>query len=658
MADWLKRATPVEDTAPPPWLKKATPVPQGAGAVAMDVAKSTGTGLAEGAIAVLGMPEDLRRLGQRGFNAAADYIGDKVGSLFGVAPTSPQERARREAIFTGRNLPVSSGDIKGGVEKVTGDFYKPQTTAGQYANTVAQFVPGAAINPTGSVASNVLNYGVLPGLASEAAGQLSAGTAAEPYARGAAAVATSLVSAGRQRPAYAERTVGRAAQGVTQQQFDDASRLVADAQARGIMLTPAEALEQVTGGGTRLGVIQRQAEALDDTNRLSGAFAARPGQMRAATDTALDQVAPRSAQPQFQAVQAQEAAQGALDTTRQNINKMAQPYYDATRNQVIPAQDLARLQANPSYAAALAEVRNNAELAPLLAGQADDSVSVVNEVVKRLDRGATAAKQTQLNPQGDNALAAVRTGARVDADNIARAASSEYGQARQIVADGNERVLGPLKAGPVGQIAATDDVAAQGSALLSKTASPQEVQRATAVLPNQTARGVVREELGRTADKTVGGLDNMGRPDQYGGSKFAREMRGNAREAGNINAAITGAAGQPVADDINRLVDVLQATGMRQRPGSATAFNENFMNEMRRGGVRGVIDALVRPLGKAGEAVQQSRLASQSEKLADLLLSGPDGVRRIQELAARGDDRARILARLLLSQQAATSPAP
>jgi hypothetical protein len=647
-----------ESAAEGPWSKYKDDKPTGAAATALDVAKSTGTGLAEGAIAVLGMPEDLRRLGQRGFNAAADYIGDKVGSVFGVAPTSPEERARRQAIYEGRNLPVGSDNIKGAVEGVTGEFYKPQTTAGQYANTVAQFAPGAAINPTGSVASNVMNYAVLPGLASEAAGQLSKGTAAEPYARAGAAVATSLVSAGRQRPAYSERMVGRAAQGVTQQQFDDASSLVADAQARGIMLTPAEALEKVTGGGTRLGMVQRQAEALDDTNRLSGAFAARPGQMRAATDAALDQIGPRSAQPQFQAVQAQEAAQGALDTTRQNINKMAQPYYDATKTQVIPPQDLARLQATPSYAAALAEVRNNAELAPLLAGQADDSVSVVNQVVQRLDRGATAAKQTVMNPQGDNTLAMMRGTARTEADNVARAASPEYGQARQIVAQGRERVLGPLEAGPVGRIAATDDVAAQGPALMGPTPSPQEVQRATAVLPNPTTRGIVREELGRRADKTVGALDTTGRPDQYGGAKFAVELRRNARGAENVNTAIAGAAGQPIADDINRLVDVLQATGMRQRPGSATAFNQEFMDELRRGGVQGASRAAVNPIRAVGEALQRSRLSGQSEKLAELLLSGPDGVRRIQELAARGDDRARIIARLLLSQQAATSPTP
>ncbi|MEG7677006.1 hypothetical protein U2060_14805, partial [Listeria monocytogenes] len=60
------------------------------------------------------------------------------------------------------------------VEGVTGDFYKPQTTAGKFAETAGEFIPGAMALPAngvGSMASNAVKYGVVPGLASEAAGQ-------------------------------------------------------------------------------------------------------------------------------------------------------------------------------------------------------------------------------------------------------------------------------------------------------------------------------------------------------------------------------------------------------------------------------------------------------------------------------------------------------
>src|ERR1019366_3974734 len=65
--------------------------------------------------------------------------------------------------------------------------YQPKTTAGKYANTIGEMAPGAALMP-GNIAGNLLKFGVLPGAASEAAGEATQGTGAEPYARLAGAV--------------------------------------------------------------------------------------------------------------------------------------------------------------------------------------------------------------------------------------------------------------------------------------------------------------------------------------------------------------------------------------------------------------------------------------------------------------------------------------
>lgn len=62
----------------------------------------------------------------------------------------------------------------------------PETTAGEYAATVGEFIPGAAV---GGGLSAVPKYAIAAGLGSEAAGQLTEGTAAEPYARLVGAVA-------------------------------------------------------------------------------------------------------------------------------------------------------------------------------------------------------------------------------------------------------------------------------------------------------------------------------------------------------------------------------------------------------------------------------------------------------------------------------------
>lgn len=65
--------------------------------------------------------------------------------------------------------------------------YVAPGTAGEYIATAGEFAGGAGA-ATGP--ASIMRYGLLPGVASEAAGQLTEGTAVEPYARTAAALAT------------------------------------------------------------------------------------------------------------------------------------------------------------------------------------------------------------------------------------------------------------------------------------------------------------------------------------------------------------------------------------------------------------------------------------------------------------------------------------
>lgn len=77
------------------------------------------------------------------------------------------------------------------VEPVTAP--QPQSRLGEYARTAGEFVPGAAAFG-GTSPTNLLRFGIVPGVASETAGQLTegvtvAGQDVEPYARIAAALA-------------------------------------------------------------------------------------------------------------------------------------------------------------------------------------------------------------------------------------------------------------------------------------------------------------------------------------------------------------------------------------------------------------------------------------------------------------------------------------
>lgn len=70
--------------------------------------------------------------------------------------------------------------------------HRGDTRAERIAGTVGEFMPGAL----GGGPRVALGFGVAPGVASEMAGEVTQGTAAEPYARAAAGLGTALLSAG------------------------------------------------------------------------------------------------------------------------------------------------------------------------------------------------------------------------------------------------------------------------------------------------------------------------------------------------------------------------------------------------------------------------------------------------------------------------------
>lgn len=174
-----------------------TPEPDlGAMDIAKDVAKSGGIGLAKGGIGIAGAAGDARNL----LSAATDYLGGKLGA----APETIQKikdyaalGAKLNPITRVMSAAPSSGDIQKGIEGVMGEFYKPQSVPGEYAQTIGEFAPGA-VGGGGSALARVLGRVALPAIASETAGQLTKGTDAEPYARIAGAVAApGAISAAR-----------------------------------------------------------------------------------------------------------------------------------------------------------------------------------------------------------------------------------------------------------------------------------------------------------------------------------------------------------------------------------------------------------------------------------------------------------------------------
>ena len=159
----------------------------------MDSVQSFGRGIAQGAIGLAGLPGDAADLLNRGVDKAQEYFT-------GVKPPPAAPNY------------FGSENIQRGVEKLTGKFEEPKTTAGKYAQSVGQFVPAMLGGPE-TLATKAMGA-VGGGVLSEGAGELTEGTGLEPYAR----MAGGLIGGGgaaalkneRQRLAGAAKLEGEA----------------------------------------------------------------------------------------------------------------------------------------------------------------------------------------------------------------------------------------------------------------------------------------------------------------------------------------------------------------------------------------------------------------------------------------------------------------
>lgn len=198
---WEKYGAPAAPQPAGPWTKQylkpgpapAAPAPQMS--TAEDVLRSAGSGLMTGTVGVAGMPGDISNM----MFEAGNWVGDRLGL--------PNSDKGREFYESTRILPTSP-EIQGAITEVTGiEPHTPQTTPGKYVNTAASFVPGAVAfggaKTGGQTVADALKFGIVPGVASEAAGQATEGTKLEPYARVAAALAAGGFMAAKSKPAAA-----------------------------------------------------------------------------------------------------------------------------------------------------------------------------------------------------------------------------------------------------------------------------------------------------------------------------------------------------------------------------------------------------------------------------------------------------------------------
>lgn len=639
----------VYDEDPKGFTLHDSPPPAKKVGVAEDVAKSAATSPLRAAAGLASLPQVGADLLDRGIGRVVDFVtGGQPGNSYQIV------KQQREARLTplGRTLnDINAGQVvrsgyDAAARAVTGEpVYDPQTAPGRIADFAGQVV---STGP-GAITSRGLAQSGLMGLTGGATGEgVRAFVGDNPYAVAAGQLVGTLAGGA---PFAARGTVAtnanRALQNVTQQQMQAAQSLIDDAAARGVTLTGAEAIAQVTGKNNLQNIQRVVEQSREGGPIMEAALNARPAQVRAMFDNEMGNIAPQPAAPSATPVALQQAAQGAITDARQAGNRAAAPYYAAAENRPIPGHDWNTAIANPAVREAMEAVRGSARWG--VTNEAPGSLRWLDAAKRWIDDKLVDARPSEARIWNDaraTLLDATRT-------------VPEYATARQIVAQNRQQVVNPMQASPVGDIARTANLPAeqamQAQAQILAPVAPRALDPNTI---RETARTIGRQDPDVLRQWTRQNLEGifaessqnlMSGANQAGGAKFATAIAGNPRQQANLQALISSSTGSnDTWIGFRRMLDIMEAEGKRMPAGSMTEFNRQISSDLARAGAGAVAAGAASP-GRLSTAVwdayQRFRYGQNSAEMARIL-TDPESVRLLNRLARTNPDDA--AARLLV----------
>jgi hypothetical protein len=654
---------PPRSAAPPsddPWAEFTPARPS----VGEDVVKSIPGGLIRGTAGLAGAPMLGSDLLMAGVDRLQQYL---TGESKEEREARVSER-ERNVTFPGLGDKLRSKGIQEGIETITGPAYVPQTTPGKFASTAAEFVPGGMIGKVPNMLRNAALYGVIPGLASEGAGQVvehvaGPGSAIEPWVRGGAGLVAGGGVAATQRLTSAERVLQNAARDVSPADLDAMEHVFQFAQRQGMPISRAEALQHVTEGRTGMGNLQHKVEGMGGMRDF---YAERPAQTEAGARRAFDELAPAPANPSMIGPGVGSAAERTINDVEGAINQHTRPLYQAAEAQRIDPQLFSLIETDPVFQEGLKRVRNDKWIGPQIEHLPDDSVAVVDAIKKHLDEAAENLRSPTAGTARSKYSAEI-----IDAgkDNMVSSADlatgsgqgvvGSYEAARTTQAQLRQQYLQPLLNGPLGKIADRDITTRKAvEAVFPTNPVPQsqgEIATAMRALVQRNpwaARQLVRAHAESVFNEATQRLASGG-ASQTGGAKFAAVLRGNPQQAANLEASVRAL---PNGDDVwkgfDRFLSILEAQQRRVPPGSLTAFNAPMVENLKAGGLstegaKAAMSVGLKLPARAAKAIDEWNLGRNVDQLAHLL-TVPEAATRFRQLLteSRGGQIGALMARL------------
>jgi hypothetical protein len=414
--------------------------------------------------------------------------------------------------------------------------------------------------------------------------------------------------------------------GVTPEQQRLAQQLQYDSARQGAPITGAEAIAQITGNKALLGT-QRFVENAQDSMPIMNEFMVnRPAGQRQAFDAAVQNVGPKptSATP----VNMQNAATNLIEGAESSLTRNNKDLYkQAGRVNVYPAP---AIFANPRIAEAVEAVTKTAEYG--VKGASPLSFETLIAAKKLLDdEYATQMSGASGLRKG---ASAITTSAVNQLNDYLKENSAQYKRGAGNYTTAINEQIGPIKAGPVGQIAEGADAAQVLMPNKPVSLYEKDIKRTVDLLRRKDPEAVpsfVRQQLEANFNEAAQKLQSG--ENQFGGPKFVANAAGNDQQRKNLRELIVAGSGMQAYQGFEKFMDTMEAQGQRLPANSATTFNEMARQEM--GG--GILSKVATPLqpSRVAKFFEEYQMGNNSKKLAEMLVD-PDSVNKLEQLARTG----------------------